>query len=104
MAFIITNITTPPSGGVNFEIKNISTDYAALLTDDVLLCSNSITITLPTVTEANGNLFYVKNIGNGNITVVPSGNETIDGVSELILTTKYNSYTLVSDGSNWFVI
>lgn len=66
------------------------------------------TVTLPSaVTAGAGSTFVVKDQSGGaaanNITVATSGGN-IDGVATKVITTNYGSYTVVSDGTNYFII
>ena len=69
----------------------------------VALCSNTITITLP-LASAVVTAIYVKNIGTGVITVDGNGSQTIDGALTYALTNQWDSITLVSNGTGWFIL
>ena len=72
---------------------------------DIVLCNGGgppFTATLPAA--ASGKIVMVKNTGTDEITVVGDGSETIDGASSYILYHRYESVTVVSDGSNWLII
>jgi hypothetical protein len=58
-----------------------------------------ITLPIPSVTKV-----VIKSNTNDNITIISSGLETIDGEGSIIISNRYTSVTLVSDGSNWFII
>ena len=45
-----------------------------------------------------------KDTSTNTVTITTEGSDTIDGQAELYLQAPYDSVTLVSDGSNWFVI
>jgi hypothetical protein len=53
---------------------------------------------------AVGDTYDIKNCGTGVFSIEPSGSSTIDGASELTIITKYDSYTLTSDGIDWIII
>jgi hypothetical protein len=77
--------------------------------NNVALCdctSNNITINLPAASTASGLQYHIKKIDSTSNTVTVDGNgaETIDGATTATLTTQYESITVVSDGSNWFII
>ncbi len=77
--------------------------------NNVALCdctSNAITINLPAASTASGLQYHVKKTDSSSnmVTIVPDGSETIDGQSSAVLNNQYESRTLVSDGSNWFII
>jgi len=72
-------------------------------TDYVYLASGTITITLPTAV-GNQNLYTIKNVGTGVITINTLSSQTIDGSLTAPIRVRYLSLTLVSDGANWNII
>jgi hypothetical protein len=66
--------------------------------------ANSFILTLPTAVGFSGKSFVIKNSGTGVITVDANGSQTIDGSLTAILSTQYESVTVVSNGSNWIII
>lgn len=66
--------------------------------------STAVTATLPTAASIEGKKVHVKILGTANVTVDGHSSETIDGSSTFVLTTQYSSVTMISDGTNWFVI
>jgi hypothetical protein len=66
--------------------------------------SGTFTVTLPTAASIAGKKITVKNSGTGDVTVDADGSETIDGSANFLLDTQYDSVTVVSDGTNWFII
>lgn len=87
------------------KLNIVSKTANATLTKDenVVLASNDITITLPTVTAAdNGLLITVKNNGTYTdlITVQGNGGATIDGFTTSTLT-KNASRSFIASGTNW---
>jgi hypothetical protein len=85
-----------------------STTYTTLSTDNTILANNAagVAITLiAAATAGDGFKLTIKNVGSsGSITIDGDGTETIDGGLTAILTTQYESITIVSDGSNWHII
>jgi hypothetical protein len=78
--------------------------YTATINDDVILCNGTFTVTLPVASTATGCKLNIKNIGTGTITIDGDGSETIDGATTVDIATQYNSFTLVCDGSAWYII
>ena len=77
--------------------------------NNVALCdctSNNITINLPAASTASGLQYHIKKIdaSANTVTIDGNGSETIDGALTQVISTQYNSITVVSDGSNWFII
>lgn len=94
------------SGGISRSISTVSTTTAAgaaASTDYVYLCSGTFTITLP-ATTGNTNLYTIKNIGSGVITVATTGGETIDGSATASIPVQWTSYDFVAASGNWNVV
>ena len=74
-----------------------------------LLCNNTgadNTVTLPTVATSTDRVYVIKKISSNTYktTVATAGAETIDGAASYEINYIYESVTLVSDGSNWFIV
>ena len=72
---------------------------------DIVLCNGggaAFTATLPAA--ASGKIVMIKNVGADAITIVGNGGDTIDGAANYILYHRYETVTVVSNGSNWFII
>lgn len=101
----ITVAATGGGGGTIRSINSVSTNTnagATAGTDYVYLCTGTMTITLPTAV-ANTNLYTVKNVGTGVVTVATTGGQTIDGSVSISLVVQYTAVDLISDTSNWNV-
>jgi hypothetical protein len=108
----ISNIESTLSGNIKPAVRTVTsspdfpsdTDDCALLVDST---GGPITVTLP-ATPLNRTRFEIKDkfgtAGTNNITVNCAGIETIDGASDYILNSPYESISLVCDGSNWYLI
>ena len=71
------------------------------LSSDINLCTNTITVTMPS--GVNGKVVVIKNIGTGVITI--SSTPNIDGSSgDHILYHKNETATLVYGASQWNII
>lgn len=88
--------------------KNLVTktaDATLTTTENFVLASNDITLTLPAVTSAdNGMEMTIKNMGSHTdlITVAGSSGATIDGIANSKLT-RYMGATFVVSGTNWII-
>jgi hypothetical protein len=83
--------------------------YSIAETDDVVLCNatgGAFDVTLPDAADFKGRRFTIKRLNSGShaVTVAAASGQTIDGASTSVLGTQYLAITVVSDGSNWFVI
>ena len=93
-------------GGITRSINSASGTTSAgstASTDYVYLCNGTFTITLPTAV-GNTNLYTIKNVGTGVITVDTTSSQTIDGVTTQVIPTQYSSITVVSDNLNWDIL
>jgi len=66
--------------------------------------ANNVTITIPAASTAGtGYKYQVKRLGTGTVSIAPSSG-TIDGVASFSLASQFDSITLVSDNSNYYII
>lgn len=70
--------------------------------DELVLCDGTFTVTLPMASSAPGKVYYIKNTGTGTVTITSTS--TIEGLSSVTLKIKYQELTIVSDGSEWFLL
>ena len=89
------------------DVETAATVTMVRATDHTKLCdctSNAITVNLD---AANAGMQYVikKIDATANaVTIDANGSETIDGGLTAVINTQYESVTIVSDGSNWFIV
>jgi len=88
------------------EVKHIDASFTAPWSI-ILLCdatSAAITVTLPRPDK--GLEIDIKKIDSSvnAITIDGEGSDTIDGSLTQIITTQWDSATLVADGTSWFII
>lgn len=95
------NPSTPTSSFLSYVAK--SSNYTITTDDYTIDCSNTITITLPTAVDIEGQVFVIKNSDTGIVTVDGDGSETIDGDETFDLYEK-ESITIQSTGTNWIII
>lgn len=89
--------------GITRSINSVSTPTAAgnsSSVDYVYLVSGTTTITLPDA-AGNTNLYTVKNVGSGVVTVDTTSSQTIDGSLTITLPVQYTSVDIESDTANW---
>lgn len=94
---------------IKLALSTKTADYTITDSDRVILANPSapITITLPTAAGRTGRMFTIKKINASvinTVTVDGNGTETIDGSLTAILIVQNVSITIISDGSNWFVV
>jgi hypothetical protein len=99
----------PAWSDATFATSTKTSNYSITGTDVVVFAdatSGNVTITLPTASANAGYRFYVKRIDNsGNtVSIARSGSDTIDGQTSITIAAQYDSYTVVSNGSLWYII
>jgi len=88
----------------------VAATYSLSATDYILsvgyTATGDVAITIPTEQCVSGRIIEIKDSGGNantnNITITPQA-ETIDGDATLVISSNYNSASLYSDGSSWFV-
>lgn len=101
----VTISATGGTGGTVRVITSVSGDTTAgdnANTDYVYLVTGTTKITLPTAV-GNTNLYTIKNVGTGVVTVDTTSSQTIDGELTIIMPVQYTSVDLISDTANWNV-
>lgn len=98
---------TTQNAAKSTTIDAVTSTYTIIASDlgKVKNCtSGTFTISL-TSAATLGNQFncYIKNSGNGVITIDPASSETIDGLATLTLTSNEAAY-IVSNGTNWYTV
>jgi hypothetical protein len=90
--------------GVATTTTTKTSNYSVLATDHTILANGAITITLPDATVLAGEQFIIKDItAASNVTLNTTSSQTIDGATSTTLTPGM-SVTVVSDGSNWWIV
>lgn len=82
--------------------------YTTTASDDYILvdaAGGAITIGMHAASTATKPVTIKRiNSGANNVTIDPNASETIDGATTRVLAQQWESVTLVSNGSNWFVV
>lgn len=91
-------------GGVIGNYREIGINETMLTSDYIVECTATLTFDLITAVENTGKIIIIKNSsGSGVVTLDGFGTETIEGeLTQSIL--AGDSYTLVSNGTNWVLI
>lgn len=75
---------------------------------ECLLCdtsSGNITIDLNAAADDNQGMIIIKKTASANtVTIDANGAETIDGAATQVISTQWESITIISDGSAWFIV
>lgn len=86
-------------------LTNADSPYTALSTDELLLvnaAAGNVLVNLPSA-AVSGKQYVIKKTDNSTntVTVDPSGSETLDGETTLVLDGTNSLVGITSDGSNW---
>ncbi|MEO5628101.1 MAG: SGNH/GDSL hydrolase family protein [Candidatus Saccharimonadales bacterium] len=96
--------------GASLDVSTkTATTYTVTSTDTVIIAdatSNSITITLPLASSLSGYRYYIKRKDStaNTVTIARTSSDTIDGATSQTLDKQYTSATIVSDGTNWYIL
>ena len=71
--------------------------------------ASAVTITIPTAsTCGSGYKYQIKRLGTANVTIqsqtISAGNNQIDGQNTYVLTSQFESITVLSNGTTFFII
>ena len=96
-------------GATRGAYRSVTTTGNVLSGDYLLICdatAGAITMTLPPAALVPGRIYAFKRINSGANAVIvdPSGAETIDGAATYTLSAQWNSVTIMSNGTAWFII
>lgn len=88
------------------SVTTQTSDYTASDNDTVLADASGgdITITLPAPDDEIKVIIKKIDSSSNTVTVATPGSETIDGQSSLSISAQYVSRSIVSDGSNYFIV
>lgn len=99
----ITISASATTTSIDTESSDVTVSNDVTLGDASL---TAITLTLPTAASSVGKILYFKKVDSTSNSVIidPDGSETIDGQSSVSLTSQYQSITIVSDGTSWYIL
>jgi hypothetical protein len=87
---------------VPYSVVSYSTGPQTAVNGQIILCSATLTINLPAA--AVGSQVTVKNTGAGTVTIHQAAGNIDGSASNLVTAIQYQSFTLVSDGTNWYQV
>lgn len=83
-------------------VQTKSGAYTVLVTDDVIECSGTFTLSLYTAVGNAGRPLEIVNVGTGTITADPFGSQTIGGAATRLVGAG-TSLRIRSNGTNWII-
>lgn len=99
--------TISASGTPAGNLSTKTADYTLSASDNIILvnASSVVTMTLESAATAGaGTTHVIKNIAESQVIIATTSSQTIDGDPNQYLNTQYSCITVVSDGSNWYVL
>lgn len=105
----INNILEDYNLGVNNYRAYTNTQHNTYLSqqNQIVFADSSvadINMYLPDASGFGGGEILVKNIGDHNVYVYPSGSQTVDDLASFTINYKFQSLTFTSNNNNWFII
>jgi hypothetical protein len=91
-------------GPISFPIKAVNSNYSILEQDYTLKVTATAILNLPTAIGCGGRLYNIKSVTTGSVTLSAAAGEFIDGLSSVVSTTQYESFTIQSDGVGWLIL
>ena len=99
--------TTTPRSYQNFVGEVGTNEVSMLHTDEVVFVNASgaaVNVYIPTAVDSGGKEIIVKSTGGSyGVTIHASGSQTIDGQSSFVMQHKFQSTTLISNNTDWFI-
>lgn len=94
---------TSGESGMVLPVVTKSANYTATSSDYAILCSATLTLSLPAAASNTGRSYALRNTGAGTVTIDPNAAELIDGATTKSLAAN-EVVTIVCDGTQWFTI
>lgn len=92
-------------GGLVQSVRTVTATGSLLSADNLVIASPAsaaITLTLPAA--AIGLTITIKRNSASYLVYLTTSSGTIDGLSTVTLSSNYQAMTVVSDGTNWFIV
>jgi hypothetical protein len=74
---------------------------------ELIICNTTdgnVTVNLPNATESKGKKYYFLKKANPHVVTISGGAYNINGSSATTINSLYGSKTIISDGSQWYII
>lgn len=97
---------TTMSGELKQPIRTITSPYAMLPTDNIILANAAVMVSLPVASAATiGKVYIIKRITRaGPVLVNVTGGALIDGHAVINLNSVNVAIKVCSDGANWWIV
>jgi hypothetical protein len=74
---------------------------------ELIICNTTdgnVVVNLPNATESKGKKYYFIKTANPHVVTISGGSYNINGSSATTINSLYGSKTIISDGSQWYII
>lgn len=85
------------------SLITVSNSYTVTTDDIAVLANGTLTVTLYSANSQPGQLVFIKNIGNGTVTVNTTNNELLDRGTSVSLV-PHDYLTVLSTDAQWWII
>lgn len=99
------------NGALKFRLntRTETANTSTTVNDDLILIdatSGIITVSLPVAATVPGKKIHIKKIDSSvnTVDIEANGAETIDGLNTISISVQYQSYSVVSDGTEWWIV
>ncbi len=97
------------SGSVGFKVVSTNNSSYTAGNETIILANASgagVTIALPVASTCTDRVYTVKKSdSSGNtVTIDPNGSELIEGATTKVISAQYETVTIISDGTAWWII
>ena len=92
---------------LKYSVKTVTSNYVVTLDDYTILVDTEdadCTVTVPSASLATSKIYNVKKIHGLNIMTVNSDSGSIDGETEVAITTRNETLKIQCNGSEWYII
>lgn len=90
------------------NVASISTGYTARVTDTAIICdcnAAGFQVTLPAASIVPGKQFSILKVdATVNVLVLATASGNINGAASQNTNTQYTGWTVISDGTNYFIL
>lgn len=100
----VDNIDSGGSTGFASQVVSRSSSFNLSINDKnfVIVCTSALTVSLlPAATAGDGFTAVIVNLSSGNVTIDPSGSETINNSATIVISAG-NSAIISTDGLEWY--
>ena len=91
------------TGSATVNAREINSDTTLLVSDNYIFANATLNISLIYATGNIAKTYTIYNTGNGTVTVIPQGSDTINGYANMIMQFQNSAFSVTSTGSKWLI-